>query len=75
MYASGQSGTGMYKNTDAGSSPVPEQGNPVRYQNEMLGAGIPMPAASVSMPMPDIVVCECNKRNIFLIFENFGANK
>ncbi len=31
--AFGQSGTGMNKNTDAGSSPVPEQGSPVRYQN------------------------------------------
>jgi hypothetical protein len=31
--ASGQSGTGMKNNADDGTSPVPEQGDPVLYRN------------------------------------------
>jgi hypothetical protein len=41
--ASGQSSTGMNKNSD------PE---PLRYRTEIPDAGMPMPAASASMPMP-----------------------
>jgi hypothetical protein len=47
--ASGQSGTGMIKNADAGTSPVTEQREPVRYRTEILDARIQMPAASPSM--------------------------
>jgi hypothetical protein len=55
--ASGQSGTGMNKNADAGSCPVPEKGiqsgtGMLRYRTEMLDDGIPTPAALDSMPMP-----------------------
>jgi hypothetical protein len=50
--ASGQSGTGMNKNANSGSSLVPEKGTQpgngmLRYRTEKLGAGTPMP-----MPMP-----------------------
>jgi hypothetical protein len=53
--ASSQSGTGMNRNADAGTSPVPEKWDPVRYRNaqdraEIQDAGMPMPAASTSMP-------------------------
>jgi hypothetical protein len=34
--AYGQSGTGMNKNADARTSPVPESGDPVLYRNGML---------------------------------------
>ncbi len=33
LSASSQSGTGMNKTSDAGTSPVPEEGDPVRYRN------------------------------------------
>jgi hypothetical protein len=42
---SSQSGTGMKKNSDAGTILVPKNEDPVRYQTEMIDAGIPMPAA------------------------------
>jgi hypothetical protein len=50
-----QSGTGMNRNADAGTSPVQEKGDPVWYRNapdraEIQDAGMPMPAASISMP-------------------------
>jgi hypothetical protein len=34
--ASGQSGTGMNKNADTGTSPIPEEGDPVRYRNALV---------------------------------------
>jgi hypothetical protein len=32
----GQSSTGMERSTDAGASPVPEKGDPVRYRNALV---------------------------------------
>ncbi len=54
--ASGQSGTGMTKNTDAGSctgirESTPDRTGVLRYRTETLDAGIPMSAALDSMPM------------------------
>ncbi len=55
--ASGQSGTGMNKNADTGTSPVPESGDTVlyrrelRYRTEIQDAGMPMTEAVTSMPM------------------------
>jgi hypothetical protein len=59
--ASGQSGTEMNKNAEARTSSVPEKGDPqsgtrmLRYWNERPDAGMPMPAASASIPMPSYV--------------------
>ncbi len=58
--ASSQSGTGMNKSADAGISPVPKYGDPVRYRNAPVpdwdtgcrNAGMPMPVVSITMPMP-----------------------
>jgi hypothetical protein len=50
--ATNQYGTGMNRNADAKTSLVPEKGHPVRYRTEIQGSGMPMPAASTSMPMP-----------------------
>ncbi len=54
---SNRSPTGMNKNNDAGSCRYRNKGTQsgtkmLRYRNEMLGAGIPMPGALVSLPMP-----------------------
>jgi hypothetical protein len=47
------------KNVDAGTTPVPEQGDPVRYQNtsvpaEMTDAGMPMPMQRATYYMCDV---------------------
>jgi hypothetical protein len=57
---SSQFGTGMNKNSEAGTSPVPEKGTQsgtgmLLYRIEMQDAGMPTPAASTSMPMPSFV--------------------
>ncbi len=49
------------KNTEAGTSSVPEKGDPqsgtrmLRYWNKRPDAGMPMPAASATIPMPSYV--------------------
>jgi hypothetical protein len=40
--------------------------NAIRYQAEMLDAGIPMPAASASMPMPSYANYKCLLRSQIL---------
>ena len=60
--ASGQSGTEINKNNDSGTSPLPEKGTQsvtgmLRHQTEISDAGMPMPAALASMPMPAMLVC------------------
>ncbi len=47
----------MKRSADAGTSPVPEEGDPsgagmFRYRTENMNAGMSMPAALTSMPMP-----------------------
>jgi hypothetical protein len=55
--ASCQFGTGMNKNAHAGTSPVPEEGDPVRYRTELHDAGMPMlclqssPSGNISSTM------------------------
>jgi hypothetical protein len=56
--ASCQSGTATNKNAVAESSSVLEQGNPVRYWTNILGAGILMLVALVLMPMPSYGIAE-----------------
>ncbi len=55
MSGTGQSGTGMKNSADAADCTKirgPSFGTGIlRYRTEMLDAGIPMPAASTSMPM------------------------
>jgi hypothetical protein len=55
--ASDQSGTRTGKTNDAGNSPVPDQAKAVRHffgpvPDEIIDAGMPMPALVSSMPMP-----------------------
>jgi hypothetical protein len=59
--ASSQSDTGMNKNVDAGTSRYRNKGTQsgtgmLRYRTEIHDAGMPMPAASTSMPMPSYAV-------------------
>jgi hypothetical protein len=58
--ASNQSGTGINKNADAGTSPVQDKRTHsgtgmLCYRTEIQDAGMPMPAASASIPMPSNV--------------------
>jgi hypothetical protein len=67
--ASSQSGTGMNKNSDA---------RMLRYRTEIQEAGMPMPAALTSMPMPSYGMYRtayaiCRKRGMGPIFLNKGA--
>jgi hypothetical protein len=52
--ASGQSGTGVNKNSDAetGIRVIRSGTGMLRYRTEIQDAKMPMPAASTSMPMP-----------------------
>jgi hypothetical protein len=67
--ASSKSGTGMNKNFDAGM---------LRYRTEIQDAGMLMPAALTSMPMPSYgmyrtAYASCRKRGMGPIFLNKGA--
>jgi hypothetical protein len=62
--ASSQSGNGMNKNVDAGN----QSGFGIlRYRTENQDAGVPMPAASTSMPMPSYIYYALTLLNQFAV--------